>query len=109
MQLRFYANMRTVIGSASLEVNDASVNTFRQLVGWLVQQYPVTEFHLLDEARNLRQDVPVYVDGRNPRLMKDGIDSPLSPESVISFFSPIASGKMNVEVLREPNFSKREP
>lgn len=108
MQLRFYANMRTVIGSASLDVSDASVNTFRKLVDWLVGQYPVAAFHLLDESDNLRQDLPVYVDGRNPRLMKNGIDSPLQPESVISFFSPISSGKMNVEVLREPNYRKRE-
>lgn len=108
MQLRFYANMRTVIGSASLDVGDASVNTFRKLVDWLVGQYPVAAFHLLDEAHSLRQDLPVYVDGRNPRLMKNGIDSPLSPDCIVSFFSPIASGKMNVEVLREPNFSKRE-
>ena len=108
MQLRFYANMRSVIGSASLEVNDASVDTFRKLVNLLVDQYPAAGFHLWDERGSLRQDVPVYVDGRNPRLLKHGIDSPLQPESVISFFSPISSGKMNVEVLREPNFRKRE-
>ncbi|MFT3893009.1 MAG: hypothetical protein QM730_15370 [Anaerolineales bacterium] len=62
----------------------------------------------MDDRGQLRQDVPVYVDGRNPRLLKDGIDTALQPESVVSFFSPIASGKINVEVLREPNFRKRE-
>lgn len=108
MQLRFYANVRTVIGGTSLDVNDASVDTFRKLIDWLVDQHPAVAFHLLDERGNLRQDVPVYVDGRNPRLLKDGIDARLSKESVVSFFSPIASGKMNVEVLREPNDSKRE-
>jgi molybdopterin converting factor small subunit len=108
MRLRFYANMRTVIGNTSLDVEDTSINTFRKLVDWLVKQYPEAAFHLLDEHGQLRQDVPVYVDGRNPRLLKDGIDSVLQPESVVSFFSPIASGKMNVEVLREPNLSKRE-
>lgn len=108
MQLRFYANMRSVIGRTSLEMGDAHVDTFRKLLNWLVDQYPDALFHLLDERGNLRQDVPVYVDGRNPRLLKDGIDTHLLQESVVSFFSPIASGKMNVEVLREPNFSKRE-
>lgn len=108
MRLRFYANMRTVVGNTSLDVDNASMDTFRKLVDWLVEQYPETAFHLLDERGQLRQDVPVYVDGRNPRLLKDGIDSVLHQESVISFFSPIASGKMNVEVLRDPNFSKRE-
>ena len=108
MQLRFYANMRTVIGSSLLEINDESVDTFRKLLVWLVEQHPAAAFHLLDERGSLRQDVPVYVEGRNPRLLHEGIDTPLSEESVVSFFSPISSGKMNVEVLREPNFRKRE-
>jgi molybdopterin converting factor small subunit len=108
MQLRFYANMRSVLGATSLDMDDTGIDTFRKLIDWLVREYPDAAFHLLDERGQLRQDVPVYVDGRNPRLKKDGIDSPLQRDSLISFFSPIASGKMNVEVLREPNFSKRE-
>lgn len=107
MQIRFYANMRTVIGRTSLEVDDATIDTFRKLVTHVVRLYPDSAFHLWDESGNLRKDVPVYVDGRNPRLLKDGIDSRLQPDSVVSFFSPIASGKMNVEVLREPASGKR--
>ncbi|NOH01631.1 MAG: hypothetical protein HND47_06545 [Chloroflexi bacterium] len=101
MQLRFYANMRTTVGAASLEISD-SVSSFRDLLAKLVEQYPETAFHLLDANGNLRPDVPVYVDGRNPRLSPAGIDTPLQPDSVVSFFSPISSGKLNVEVLRDP-------
>lgn len=108
MQARFYANMRTVVGISSLDVDDARVDTFRKLVATLVEQYPDTRFHLLDSNGDLRQDVPVYVDGRNPRLTQLGIDAPLKADSIISFFSPISSGRMNVEVLREPNFGKKE-
>ena len=107
MQMRFYANMRTVIGASSLEVDVMDLDTLRKLVAFLVAKYPDAKFHLLDEQGNLRPDVPVYVDGRNPRLLKDGIDTLLQADSVVSFFSPIASGKMNVEVLREPTFGKR--
>jgi len=91
-----------------LEINEAKVDSFRKLMALLVKKYPQTAFHLLDENGELRQDVPVYVDGRNPRLSTAGIDTPLQPDSVVSFFSPISSGKMNVEVLREPNFGKQE-
>jgi len=107
MQAKFYANMRTVIGIQSLDVNDAHVNTFRELVYHLIEKYPEARQHLLDPNEDLRQDIPVYVDGRNPRLLLDGIDTPLNPDSVVSFFSPISSGRMNVAVLREPNFGKR--
>ena len=106
MKVRFYANMRTVIGTSSLIVEDARVDTFHKLVAFLIEKFPETKPHLLDANDNLRQDVPVYVDGRNPRLASVGLDTPLKPESVVSFFSPISSGRMNVEVLREPNFGK---
>ena len=107
MQLRFYANMRTIINISSLGVDDLRVDTFRKLVDLLIERFPEAKPHLLDSNDNLRQDVPVYVDGRNPRLSTLGIDTPLNPDSVVSFFSPISSGRMNVEVLREPNFRKR--
>jgi len=106
MQARFYANMRTVLGMSSLDVDIANVNTFRELIYHLIDRYPDVKQHLLDANDELRQDVPVYVDGRNPRLLKVGIDTPLKPDAVVSFFSPISSGRMNVEVLREPNFGK---
>jgi len=106
MEARFYANMRTVIGMSSLTVEDAQVDTFRKLIAFLIEKFPETKSHLLDTDDNLRQDVPVYVDGRNPRLASTGIDSHLKPDSVVCFFSPISSGRMNVEVLREPNFGK---
>ena len=107
MQARFYANMRTAVGTSVLDVDVRDVDTFRKLVAFLVAEYPDAKFHLLDEQGALRPDVPVYVDGRNPRLLQDGIDTPLQADSVISFFSPISSGKMKVEVLREPTFRKR--
>ena len=106
MKVRFYANMRTVIGTSSLIVEDARVDTFNKLVAFLIEKFPEAKPHLLDANDNLRQDVPVYIDGRNPRLSSVGLDTPLKPESVVSFFSPISSGRMNVEVLREPNFGK---
>ena len=108
MQARFYANMRTVVGTSTLDVDNMGVDTLRKLVIFLVELYPDSKFHLLDERGDLRPDVPVYVDGRNPRLMKDGIDALLQPDSIVSFFSPISSGRMNVEVLLEPSFGKRE-
>ena len=100
MQLRFYANMRTTVGKTSLEIAESAA-TFRDLLALLVEKYPETAFHLLDADGNLRPDVPVYVDGRNPRLTAAGIDTPLRPDSTVSFFSPISSGKINVEVLRD--------
>ncbi|HKJ37778.1 MAG TPA: MoaD/ThiS family protein [Anaerolineales bacterium] len=106
MQVKFYANMRTIIGISSLDVDSAQADTFRSLIIFLAEKFPDARPHLFDADGELRKDVPAYVDGRNPRLLPAGIDTPLKPDSVVSFFSPISSGRMNVDVLREPNFGK---
>jgi molybdopterin converting factor small subunit len=107
MQMRFYANMRTVIGVPVLDVHDENVDTVRKLIDFLVERYPGAASQLLNENHELRKDAPLFVDGRNPRLLADGIDTPLPDSAIISFFSPISSGRMNVEVLRGPAFAKR--
>lgn len=91
-----------------LEIDGAKVDSFRKLIVLLVEKYPETASHLLDENGELRPDVPVYVDGRNPRLSSVGMDTTLKPDTVISFFSPISSGKLNVEILHEPTYGKKE-
>ena len=108
MQVNFYANMRTAIGKPALDVDNAGVDSLHKLIFHLIELYPEISPHLLDERGALRQDVPIFVNGRNPRLMQEGIDSPLEPDSVVSFFSPISSGRMNMEVLRGPAFGRQE-
>jgi molybdopterin converting factor small subunit len=107
MQIRFYANMRTIVGREVFDVADLSgIVTLRDLFLRLVEHFPDIYPHLFNANNTLRQDVPIFVNGRNPRL--DGaMDAPLHPDDVISLFSPISSGKMNVEVMREPTSGKR--
>jgi hypothetical protein len=45
--------------------------------------------------------IPLYVNGRNPRLLENSLNTTLQPDDLLSLFSPISSGRMNVEVLRE--------
>lgn len=101
MEVRFYANMRTIVGKEEFDVDDLSGDiTLRVLFDHLAERFPAIHPHLFDANNNLRQDVPIFVNGRNPRL--DGaLDALLRPDDVISLFSPISSGKINVEVLRE--------
>lgn len=97
----FYANLRTLAEQASMQLNRADFPTLRSVVDELIRLYPEMRAHLRDEQGNLRQDLPIFVNGRNPRLQSAGLDSPLEEEDTISLFSPIASGRMNVEVLRD--------
>ena len=100
MQVRFYANMRAIVGQEKIDIAELNGEaTLRVLFETLAGRFPLIHPHLFDEKNNLRQDVPIFVNGRNPRL--DGaMDALLRSDDVISLFSPISSGKINVEVLR---------
>jgi molybdopterin converting factor small subunit len=107
MQIRFYANMRALMGRKFFDVADTSnIVTLRDLFMNLVEHFPAIHPQLFDDKNNLRQDVPIFVNGRNPRL--DGaMNASLHASDIISLFSPISSGKMNVEVLRNKQSSPK--
>lgn len=102
VHIHFYANMRTITGRANLEFPLSSAETLYKLLDRLIESYPEMRHYLLDEHGDLRADLPIFVNGRNPRLTNDGINLFLKKDDAISIFTPIASGRMNVEVMRKP-------
>jgi MoaD family protein len=108
MQVRFYANLRALTKLSVLDMTDPKIDTLGQLIEYLVNNYPNTESLLLDENGELPKDVPIFVNGRNPRLDENGLKQLLGPEDVISIFSPIASGRMSVEGMRAAKLSESE-
>ena len=102
MRIHFYANMRTIVGREAFDITDLeSSKTLGDLLESLVQQFPVLQSYLFGPTGELRQDVPIFIDGRNPRLSNTGLDTLIKPDAAISLFSPISSGRMNVEVMRD--------
>jgi molybdopterin converting factor small subunit len=99
----FYALLRPLSGSGSITFDFPESVTTRMLLSSVLDKFPAMRSHLLDEHGQIRTDVPIFVNGRNPRLSAAGLDEPLLPESVVSIFSPIASGRMNVEGLSAPS------
>ena len=109
MKIRFYANMRTIVGRDFFEVADLKGDkTLRCLLNIFIKQFPEIQPYLYNSTNNLMPDVPIFVNGRNPRLEKLGVDMLLGPDDIVSMFSPISSGRMNVEVLREPASNERK-
>jgi len=108
IHIHFYANLRTITGKSNLDLPSSSTHTLCKLLERLMEIFPEMRFRLMDEHGNLWPDVPIFVNGRNPRLTSEGINLALEPDDVISIFSPIASGRMNVEVMRMPGRDEQE-
>ncbi len=99
MRVDFYGVYRPIVGAKTIEV-EANLN-LRQVLAVVVARYPQLQAELLDEGGQLYPWIPLYIDGRNPRLWADGLDRPIGAAEVVSIFSPIASGKINVEEARK--------
>jgi MoaD family protein len=108
IQVRFYANMRTITGQSEIVIPMSTPTTLRELLTRLAELFPDLQDVLLNEKGCLYPDVPIFVNGRNPRLAVTGVDIPLAQYDVITLFSPIASGRMNVEGMRSSTVELQE-
>jgi molybdopterin synthase sulfur carrier subunit len=99
VRVDFYGIYRPIVGTKSIEFEDGL--SVRQVLEAVVTRYPPLRVELLDEHGELYPWVPVFVNGRNPRLWADGLQRPLGAADVLGIFSPIASGKINVEDIKK--------
>jgi molybdopterin synthase sulfur carrier subunit len=97
MRVDFYGIYRPVAGGKSINFELQPTATVRDLLNAIVERFPALRAELLDRDGALYPWIPLYVNGRNPRLQANGLDRPLEGTDIISLFSPIASGKINVE------------
>lgn len=97
MKFEFYGVYRLSIGSKTLELelpNDATILDALQLAA---QRFPILQTEMFDQHNNLYPHQPLYFNGRNPRLFEDGLHTVVHSDDVLSIFSPISSGRINVE------------
>jgi len=99
MRVNFYGTLRDQTGNERMEMDSHDGLTARQLIELLADRYPQLRDVLLDAHNRLYDYIPLFVNGRNPRLLPGGLDTPLENKDVISLFSTITVGRMNVEAL----------
>jgi MoaD family protein len=101
MHVEFYGVYRTIAGNKTIEIESAHGMTARETLQMICARYPALSDELFNEHGDVYVYIPIYVNGRNPRLLENGLNTMLQPDDMLSLFSPISSGRMNVEVLRE--------
>jgi molybdopterin converting factor small subunit len=100
MKVDLYGVYRLYTGQKTLECDMPPDCSIQDLLDWVTAQVPALRDELLDAHGNVYPYIPIYLNGRNPRLLEGGFDRAVRPEDVLSIFSPISSGKINVEEAR---------
>ena len=102
MNIDLYGMLRLVSGVKRVVVELPPGATLMDHLVELIRLYPDLQSGLLDEHGRLRADLPLFLNGRNPRLLPGSLHAVPQPDDILSLFSPVSSGRINVEVLREP-------
>jgi MoaD family protein len=100
MKVNFYGIYRPIVGGKTIEFDGEGGLSVRQLIEAIVLRFAVMRDEMLDQSGQLYAYFPIYVNGRNARLLRDGLDTPLTSDDVVSIFSPLASGRLNVEDIK---------
>ena len=102
MNIDLYGMLRLVSGVKRVVVELPPGATLLDHLVELSRLYPDLQSGLFDQHGSIRTDLPLFVNGRNPRLLPGALNAVPQPEDILSLFSPVSSGRINVEILREP-------
>lgn len=100
MNVIFYGIFRNITGCNYIVLEIHPEMTIIDVLAQVCERFPVLREDFFNETMNIRPSLPVFINGRNPRLLDAGFSTRIVRDDVLSVFSPVSSGRMNVEKLR---------
>lgn len=91
MQIRLFATLRQIVGTAAVEVPQAKGDTLNTLLARLVDIHPALGPELFASDGRLQGHVHVIVNGRDVQFL-DGLDTPVQASDQILIFPPVGGG-----------------
>ncbi len=92
MQVNFYATLRPIVGSRTVEFDLGENITVKQLVDVVVTRFPRLREELLNADGNLYPHVHVFVNGRDAPYLPNGVETLIQPGDTIDIFPAVAGG-----------------
>ena len=92
MRVGFYATLRQIVGTKTVDFDLQYGSTVSQLLDEIIRRYPAMCSELLDENGILHGHVHVNINGRNVPFLVNGLDTILSPGDTISIFPAVGGG-----------------
>ena len=97
MKIEFYGVYRLSIGIKTVELEMPQGATIFDALKAISKRFPTLQNEMFNQSGDIYPYQPLYINGRNPRLLEDGLQTIVKPDDVLCIFSPISSGRINVE------------
>jgi molybdopterin converting factor small subunit len=101
MQIKIFGTLRLLLGRKTVQLDLPAGTALEDVLRELARQFPPLRAELWDADGRLRPDLPLFLNGRNPRLLPRDQTAVLGPADELCLFSPVSSGRLNVAALRE--------
>lgn len=92
MKVNFYATLRPIVGSKTIELPEAAGLSVQQLIDLLVARFPALRKELYKTETELWPHVHFLINGREARYLPEGLDYVLQPADTINIFPPVGGG-----------------
>ena len=92
MKVSFYATIRAIVGTKTLEIDLSDGSSVQDLLDRLTERCPPLGEKLFDADGKLSRSVQIFVDGRGAAYLPDGLETKLRPENAVDIFPAVAGG-----------------
>ena len=91
MKVHFYATLRDIVGTKTVELEVPEGMTARDLIREVTRRYPRLSRELLDKQGNLLGHV--FINGRDLSFIDDTLEARLSAEDTVNIFPAVGGGR----------------
>jgi len=91
MQIRLYATLRPIVGSATVTLDAQPGDTVRSMLDELMTRWPDLKPHLF-RKEELHPSIHIFLNGRDIRYL-GGLDIAIPAETEICIFPPVGGGQ----------------
>jgi molybdopterin synthase sulfur carrier subunit len=80
------------VGGAKANLDTDVGDTFRQMLDEMLARWPTLARELLDRQGELRNNIHIFLNGRDVRYL-DGLDMPIPENADVCIFPPVGGGR----------------
>ncbi len=92
MKVKLYATLRPLVNAPEVEVPVNHGEPIGKVLDELVRQYPQLRREIFEEDGRLRDRIHVFINGRDVRYLKDGLETRVQEGDDVRIFPPVGGG-----------------
>ena len=93
VKINFYATLRQIVGTKTVELSLPGGSRIKQMVDEIVRRFPTLGPELINAQGELHGHVHVFINGRDSTFLDNGLDTEIFPDDVISIFPAVGGGE----------------